>query len=63
MKKVLWILCLGFAFGTVGCATDRDTIFSFDYVKRHVKKMDDSFYEFRKDIDRTIFDLDDRPLD
>ena len=63
MRKILWILCLGLCIGAIGCATERSTIFSASYIKRHWQKLTDDFHAFRVDVDRTIFDLEDRPIE
>lgn len=66
MRKRLLFLCFGLAFATLagGCATsERSTIFSFGYWARHGKKLAEDFHQFRVDIDRTIFDLEDIPIE
>ena len=63
MRKFLWILGLGLCLGSFGCATEKSTIFSSGYWKRHFAKIGEDLHEFRVDIDRTIFDLEDRPIE
>ncbi len=64
MRKVLFVLGLALCLGFLGCAkTEKSTIFSWGYWKRHIHKMSDDMHQFRVDIDRTIFDLDDRPIE
>ncbi|MFN0059239.1 MAG: hypothetical protein ACKVX7_12335 [Planctomycetota bacterium] len=65
MRKRLTVLCLFLLVGGLaGCASsERSTIFSGGYWKRHIKKFGDDMHQFRVDIDRTIFDLDDRPIE
>ena len=64
MRKILGLLCLGLALSTAGCATQHEsTIFSSGYWKRHFDQIAQDFHEFRVDIDRTIFDLEDRPIE
>ena len=64
MRRVLCTVGLALSVGLIGCAnTERSTIFSFGYWKRHADKLADDFHQFRVDIDRTIFDLDDRPIE
>ena len=64
MRKILWILCLSLCVGSAfGCATERSTIFSYNYWKRHAAKIADDLHQFRVDIDRTIFDLEERPIE
>lgn len=63
MRKCLWILGLALCLGSFGCATEKSTIFSAGYWKRHAEKIGNDLHEFRVDIDRTIFDLEDRPIE
>ncbi|MCA8960818.1 MAG: hypothetical protein KDC38_09905 [Planctomycetes bacterium] len=65
MRKLLAFVCMFAMFGAMaGCATtERSTIFSLGYWKRHFKKFGDDLHQFRLDVDRTIFDLDDRPIE
>ena len=64
MRKLFTFLCLVAILGLTGCATtERSTIFSIRYWKRHFKQFGDDLHQFRVDIDRTIFDLDDRPIE
>ena len=63
MRKVLWILPLALCLGLCGCIPERSTIFSASYWKRHAYKLVDDMHQFRVDIDRTIFDLEDRPIE
>ena len=64
MCKFFWIACLGICLLSASCATtERSTIYSAGYWKRHFAQIADDFHQFRVDIDRTIFDLDDRPIE
>ncbi len=67
MRKLCLILCLSLCLSTVGCLlspdSERSTIFSTGYWKRHASKIMEDLHEFRVDIDRTIFDLEDRPIE
>lgn len=68
MRKFLGCLCLGLCltmFSMSGCASPdgRSTIFSKAYWKRHANKIAMDLHEFRVDIDRIFFDLEDRPIE
>ncbi len=63
MRKFLCFLALAMCLCTFGCATEKSTIFSSGYWKRHFAKFGEDLHEFRVDIDRTIFDLEDRPIE
>lgn len=43
--------------------SDRSSIFSMGYWARHGKTFADDMHQFRVDIDRTIFDLEDVPIE
>ena len=64
MRKILLAMCLSaFCLGIVGCQTETSTIWSSAYWKRHAVNILQGFHEFRVDVDRIIFDLDDRPIE
>ena len=60
MRKALTLLALGlFCLGSAGCGT----ILSPAHWGRHIQKTGQEFHEFRLDIDRTIFGLEDEPIE
>ncbi len=70
MQKRLVRLSLALVLGVMtitsfGCTTNsqRSTIFSSGYWKRHFENFAEDLHQFRVDIDRTIFDLEDRPIE
>lgn len=49
---------------TSGCASgQKSTVASTSYWKRVFGQMGDDMHAFRVDIDRIVFDLDDRPIE
>ena len=65
MRKLLAVLCLFVLFLTAGCVTrlQDDTMANPGYYWRHAKKVMSDFHEFRIDFDRTVFGLEDAPLE
>ena len=64
MRTLLLALCvIGLTLATTGCQTETSTIWSGAYWKRHFVKIMDDLHDFRVDIDRIVFDLDDRPIE
>ncbi len=64
MRRLSLVLLLaGVCLVSAGCATETSTIFSAGYWKRHFKKFGEDLHQFRVDIDRIFFDLDDRPIE
>ncbi len=58
------LLCLGMAFAMSGCATGpKSTVASSLYWKRVFSQMGDDLRAARTDIDRIVWDLDDRPIE
>lgn len=64
MRRLLLIACLAaLTLPALGCQAPRSTIFSGAYWKRHWFKVLDDLHATRVDIDRIVFDLDDRPIE
>lgn len=69
-KFALLALSLGLLVGAAGCVNhkDRDLTLTADwlwsgkYVSNHVKKIGYDLHDFRVDIDRTFFGLEDTPI-
>ncbi len=63
--RLMWVLSLAVLLGSSGCASnvDRDSVLNPMHWMLHIWKIADEFHEFRVDIDRTIFDLDHRPVE
>ena len=65
MRKLLLVVGLVVALAPVGCGNslNEDTILSPSYYARHAKKFLDDCHQFRIDIDRSIFGLEDVPIE
>ncbi len=66
MRKFVWILSLGILFGSMGCSitdVNRDSILSPTHWLLHLWKLGGEFHDFRVDVDRTIFNLDNRQVE
>ncbi|MGE4619046.1 MAG: hypothetical protein AAEJ04_04465 [Planctomycetota bacterium] len=58
------MLCFALALTMAGCATGpKSTVASSLYWKRVFRQMGDDLRAARTDIDRIVFDLDDRPIE
>ncbi|MAW77122.1 MAG: hypothetical protein VYD70_05655 [Planctomycetota bacterium] len=64
VRNLALMLCLGLALAMSGCATGpKSTVASSLYWKRVFRQMGDDLRAARTDIDRIVFDLDDRPIE
>ena len=65
VRNFTLILCLGITLlMSAGCATGpKSTVASSLYWKRGFRQMGDDLRAARTDIDRIVFDLDDRPIE
>ncbi len=64
LKRGLVLLLLGvLMLPAVGCMTNRPVIWSWPHNKRRFMGMIEGFHKFHMDIDRIIFDMDERPLE
>jgi hypothetical protein len=58
------VLCLGLVLAVSGCAMGpKTTVASSLYWKRVFRQMGEDLRNARTDIDRIVFDLDDRPIE
>ena len=64
LKMFALLLCFGLALTLSGCASGpKVTVSSSLYWKRVFRQMGDDIRNARTDIDRIVFDLDDRPIE
>ncbi len=64
LRKLVLIVCLSaLVLPAVGCQSPRSSVFAGGYWKRHWYNLLDGLHATRVDIDRIIFDLDDRPIE
>jgi hypothetical protein len=65
MRRLVFLVCLSALLAPAGCnrPLKEDTIFNPGYYARHVKKFLDDCHDFRIDVDRTVFGLEDVPLE
>jgi len=64
-RRFVIVLCISVLLGcTAGCATgQKSTVASTSYWKRIFGQMGADMHAFRVDIDRIVFDIDDRPIE
>ncbi len=64
IRTFAMLLCLSLALAMSGCATGpKSTVASSLYWKRVFSQMGDDLRAARTDIDRIVWDLDDRPIE
>ncbi len=65
LKRLCVLLFLGLFLLPLapGCMTNRPYIWSWPHNKRRILTVFEDFHELHMDIDRIIFDMDERPLE
>lgn len=63
LKRFFLLLFLGVFMLPVGCMTNRPVLWSWPHHKRRFITILENFHQLHVDIDRVIFDMDDRPLE
>ncbi len=64
LRTFALLLCLGMTLASVGCSTGpKTTVASSLYWKRVFRQMGQDLRAARTDIDRIVWDLDDRPIE
>ncbi|MDE0958704.1 MAG: hypothetical protein OSB12_08710 [Planctomycetota bacterium] len=63
-RTFVLLLCLGMTLAFAGCSSGpKSTVASSLYWKRVFRQMGDDLRAARTDIDRIVWDLDDRPIE
>ena len=64
VRSLALMLCLGLVLAVAGCAAGpKSTVASSLYWKRVFRQMGDDLRNARTDIDRIVWDIDDRPIE
>jgi hypothetical protein len=64
LKKLgIWLLFALFLLPAPGCMTNKPYLWSWPHHKRRLNKMLEDWHALHMDLDRILFDMDERPLE
>ena len=63
LRRILVLALLGAMLLPLGCMTTRPVMWSWPHHKRRISLILEGFHKLHMDIDRVIFDMDERPIE
>ncbi len=63
LRRLLVLSLLALTLLPAGCMTNRPYLWSWPHNKRKILTVLDDFHRVHMEIDRIVFDMDDRPLE